>query len=99
MSSFIYIPNITTLARMVSKNFLTEHFIINGIEKMKIGRIEGEGWFAITCYTISSLICIPNMTTLACMVAGLSLTKHLRGWTEGRIDGRTDSEKFFKAGI
>ena len=39
---------------------------------------------------MSSSICIPNMTLLACKVVEKSLTKKCYGITEGRTDGRTD---------
>ena len=54
-------------------------------------RIRGEGWFAIPQYSMSSSICIPNMTLLACKVVEKSLTKKCYGITEGRrTDGMTD---------
>ena len=38
---------------------------------------------------MSALICIPNMTTLACMVAEVSLTKILGdGRKDGLMEGR-----------
>ena len=39
---------------------------------------------------MSSSICIPNMTLLACKVVEKSLTKKCYGITEGRTDGMTD---------
>ena len=39
---------------------------------------------------MSSSICIPNMTLLACKVVEKSLTKKCNGITEGRTDRRTD---------
>ena len=39
---------------------------------------------------MSSSICIPNMTLLACKVVEKSLTKKCYGITDGRMDGRTD---------
>ena len=39
---------------------------------------------------MSSSICIPNMTLLACKVVEKSLTKKCYGIMEGRTDGRTD---------
>ena len=39
---------------------------------------------------MSSSICIPNMTLLACKVVEKSLTKKCYGITEGQTDGRTD---------
>ena len=62
-------------------------------------------------YSMSSSICIPNMTFLACMVVEKSFTKKCYGITEGRTDGRTGGmtdrckpytpphPHFFKAGI
>ena len=44
--------------------------------------------------TILSLICIPNMTTLACMVVVKSLTKNLMGQTKGRTEGQTDVNQY-----
>ena len=41
-------------------------------------------------YSMSSSICIPNMTLLACKVVEKSLTKKCYGITEGRMDGRRD---------
>ena len=64
------------------------------MERKKIGQIKGrmrgEGWFAIPQYSMSSSICIPNMTLLACKVVEKSLTKKCYGITEGRTDGRMD---------
>ena len=39
---------------------------------------------------MSSSICIPNMTLLACKVVEKSLTKKCYGIREGRTDGRRD---------
>ena len=60
---------------------------------------------------MSSSICIPNMTFLACTVVEKSLSKKCYGITEGRTDGRMDGRTdgmtdkckpvyphFFKAG-
>ena len=43
---------------------------------------------------MSSSICIPNITTLACKVVEKSLTKVIRnyGRTDGRKDGRNDGQ-------
>ena len=87
-------PNITTLACTVSQKSLTKNFIIQSMERKKIGqiqgRIRGDGWFAIPRYIMSSSICTPNMTFLACKVVEKSLTKKCYGITEGRTDVRTE---------
>ena len=84
------------LASTDAQKSLTKNFIIQNMERKKIGqmhgRIRGEGWFEIPRYSMSSSICIPNMTFLACMVVEKSLTKKCYGITEGRTDGRTDGK-------
>ena len=85
-----------TLACTVSQKSLTKNFMIQSMERKKIGqiqgRIRGEGWFAIPQYSMSSSICIPNMTLLACNVVEKSLMKKCYGITEGRNDGRNDGQ-------
>ena len=84
----------TTLACTVSQKSLKKNFILESMDGKKIGqiqgRIRGEVWFAIPQYSMSSSICIPNMTLLACKVVEKSLTKNCYGITEGQTDGRTD---------
>ena len=69
----------TTLACTVLQKSLTKTFIIQSMERKKIGQIQGsiraEGWFAIPRYNTSLSTCIPNMITLACTVSQKSLTK------------------------
>ena len=70
----------TTLVCTVPQKSLTKNFIIQSMERKKIGqiqgRIRGEGWFAIPRYTTSLSTCIPIMTTLVCTVSQKSLTKN-----------------------
>ena len=74
------LPNMTALACTVSQKSLTKNFIIQSMERKKIGqiqgRIRGEGWFTIPRYTTSLSTCTPNMTALACTVSQKSLTKN-----------------------
>ena len=69
-----------TLASTVSQKSLTKNFLIQSMERKKIGQIQGkirgEGWLAIPRYTTSLSTCIPNMTTLVCTVSQKSLTKN-----------------------
>ena len=91
----------TTLACTVSQKSLTKNFFIQSMERKKTGqiqgRIRGEGWFTIPRYTTSLSTCIPNMTTLACIVSQKSLTKNFIiqsmerkkiGQIQGRISRR-----------
>ena len=63
------LPNMTILACTVSQKSLTKNFILQSMERKKIGQIQGRirrnRWFAIPQYNTSLSICIPNMTTLA----------------------------------
>ena len=68
----------TTLADAVSQKSLTKNF-----QHSRYGNKENR---TITGDYMLSLICIPNMTPLACMVVNKSLTKNFRGWTEGLTD-------------
>ena len=94
-------PNMTALACTVSQKSLTKNFIIQSMERKKIGqiqaRIRGEGWFTIPRYTTSLSTCTPNMTTIACTVSQKSLTKNFIiqsmerkkiGQIQGRIRGK-----------
>ena len=82
----------TTLACTVSQTSLTKNFIIQSMEKKKIGQIQGRiSRRRLVCnpkYSMSSSICIPNMTLLACKVVEKSLTKKCYRITEGRTDGQ-----------
>ena len=91
------IQNMNTLACTGSQKSLTKNFIIQSMERKKIGeikgRIRGEGWFAIPRYNTSLSTCSPNMTTLACTVSQKSLTKNFiiqsMEWKKiGQIQGR-----------
>ena len=69
----------TTLACTVSQKSLTKIFIIQSMERKKIGQIHGRisrrKLFAIPRYNTSLSTCIPNITTLTCTVSQKSLTK------------------------
>ena len=91
----------TTLACTVSQKSLTKNYIIQSMERKKIGqiqgRIRGDDWFAIPRYNTSLSTCSPNMTTLACTVSQKSLTKNFIiesmerkkiGQIQGRISRR-----------
>ena len=95
------IPNMNTLACIVSQKSLTKNFTIQSMERKKIGqiqgRIRGEVWFAIPRYNTSLSTCSPNITTLACTFSQKSLTKSFIiqsmerkkiGQTQGRIRRR-----------
>ena len=67
------------------------------MEKKKIGQIQGRISRRLVCNptnNICSSICIPNMTTLACMIVEKFLTKNLRreggGWKDGQNDEGTE---------
>ena len=94
-----------TLACTVSQKSLMKNFIIQSMERKKIrqiqGRRRGEGWFTIPRYTISFSTCIPNMTTLACIVSQKSLTKNsiiqsMERKKIGQIQGRISRRRLVR---
>ena len=76
------IPNMTTLACTVSQKSLTKNFIIQSMERKKIGQIQGRisrrrpVRNPTIPYIIINPTCIPNMNALACTVLQKSLTKN-----------------------
>ena len=84
------LPNKTTLACSFTES-LMKNFIIQSMERKKIGHIQGRGWFAIPRYSMSSSICIPNMTFLDLQGHGKIFDqKVLRNY--GRTDRRNEGQ-------
>ena len=91
------IQNMTTLPFTVSQKSLKKNFIIQSMERKKMGkiqgRIRGEGCFTIPQYNTSLSTCLPNITILACTVSQKSLTKNFIILKYGEKENWTNTGK------
>ena len=86
----------TTLSCIVSQKIFDEKFDHSKYGKTENGQVQGKiskrRQLNPTIQHVIIIICIPNMTFLACKVVENFFTKKCYGITEGRTDGRNDGQ-------